>query len=38
MWQQLARLFGSDLKTGYNPEGEDKMIEKIIILIENGQL
>lgn len=38
MWQQLARLFGSDLKTGYDPEGEDKMIEKIIILIENGQL
>ena len=38
MWQQLARLFGSNLKIGYDPEGEDKMIEKIMILIENGQL
>ena len=38
MWQQLARLFGSNLKIGYDPEGEDKMIEKILILIENGQL
>jgi len=38
MWQQLARLFGSNLKTGYDPKGEDQMIEKIVILIENGQL
>ena len=38
MWQQLARLFGSDLKTEYDANGQDKMIEKIIILIDNGQL
>lgn len=38
MWQQMAKLFGSDLKTGYDAKGEDRMIEKIIILIENGQL
>jgi len=38
MWQQLARLFGSNLKTGYDANGEDKMIEKILILIDNGQL
>ena len=38
MWQQMARLFGSNLKIGYDPKGEDKMIEKILILIENGQL
>jgi hypothetical protein len=38
MWQQLARLFGSDLKIGYDGKGEDKMIERILILIENGQL
>jgi len=38
MWQQLARLFGSNLKVGYDPNGEDKMIERILILIENGQL
>jgi hypothetical protein len=38
MWQQLARLFGSDLKIGYDSTGEDKMIERIILLIDNGQL
>lgn len=39
MWQSLAVLFGSSLKTEYNPsQGEDKKIEKIIHLIENGQI
>ncbi len=33
-WQQLARLFGSSLKTQYDPEGEDKEIEQIIQSIE----
>ncbi|MEO6882850.1 MAG: DUF4294 domain-containing protein [Bacteroidia bacterium] len=39
MWQSLARLFGSNLKSAYNPQqGEDKMIEQIIGLIESGNL
>lgn len=33
-WQQLARLFGSNLKSHYDPEGEDKEIEQIIRSIE----
>ncbi|HBF88941.1 MAG TPA: DUF4294 domain-containing protein [Bacteroidales bacterium] len=37
-WQSLAKLFGSDLKTEYDAEGEDKMIEDILVRIENGQL
>ncbi len=37
-WQGIARIFGSNLKTGYDPEGEDAMIEEIILLIEAGQL
>jgi hypothetical protein len=37
-WQTLARLFGSNLKTKYDPEGEDKMMEEIIQLIEMGYL
>ena len=37
-WQALARLFGSDMKVRYDPLGEDKMIEEIVILIENGLL
>ncbi len=36
-WQSLARLFGHNLKTKYNPkEGEDKTIEEIVLLIEEG--
>lgn len=37
-WQALARLFGSNLKSEYDPEGEDRLIEEIVVLIENGQL
>jgi uncharacterized protein DUF4294 len=38
LWQSLARLFGENLKDDYDEHGEDKLIEEIIILIENGQL
>lgn len=38
MWQQMARMFGSSLKTGFDSEGEDKMINHIILMIENGML
>jgi len=37
-WQSVAKIFGSDLKKQYDADGEDAMIEEIIILIENGQL
>lgn len=37
-WQQLAFVFGSDLKTQYDPKGDDKIIEQIVIMIDNGQL
>jgi hypothetical protein len=37
-WQTFARLFGFNLKTEYDPEGEDKQIEMIVRMIENGQL
>ena len=30
MWQGLARLFGHDLKSEYDPEGQDAAIEHII--------
>lgn len=35
-WQGIARLFGSDLKAEYDPEGEDRMLEEIVTLIEVG--
>jgi len=38
-WQAIARVFGSNLKTRYDPSsGEDKIIEQIIAQIEEGSL
>ena len=37
-WQSIARLFGSDLKVQYDPAGEDRILEEIVILIEIGYL
>ena len=37
-YQTFAALFGASLKKEYHPEDEDKMVERIIILVENGQL
>jgi hypothetical protein len=34
MWQSLARLFGSNLKSEYDPNGEDRLIELAIKQIE----
>jgi len=37
-WQSVARIFGNNLKMEYDPKGDDKMIEDIVIRIENGEL
>ena len=38
-WQTVAKIFGSNLKTRYNPSsGEDKTIEQIIAQIEEGSI
>ena len=37
MWQGVARIFGSNMKSEYYPEGEDIMIERAIKLVEAGQ-
>lgn len=37
-WQSVARIFGSNLKADYDAKGDEKMIEHIIILIDNGML
>lgn len=37
-WQGIARLFGSNLKSDYEPHGEDQMLEEIVTLIEVGYL
>ncbi len=37
-WQGIARLFGNDLKAQYDPDGEDKVIEDIIMAMQYGFL
>jgi hypothetical protein len=37
-WQTLARLFGHNLKTHFDPLGEDKELNQVLILIDNGML
>jgi len=37
-WQGIAKIFSTDLKSEYNPEGDDKQLERIIELVEAGQL
>lgn len=35
-WQGVARIFGNNLKTKYDPYGDDRQIEQIIQYIELG--
>jgi len=37
-WQGIAKLFKNDLKEGYDPDEEDKVLEEIVTLIELGYL
>lgn len=37
-WQGIARIFGTDMKSAYDPQGEDAEIEEIVLLIEYGYL
>lgn len=35
-WQGVAKLFGSDLKKPYDPEGEDKKVEELVQIWDAG--
>lgn len=37
-YQGFARIWGYNLKSHYDPKGEDELIETIVVMIENGQL
>lgn len=37
-WQTIARIFGSDLKSEYDPRGDDFLVERIVRMIETGQI
>ena len=38
LWQSLARVFSTDLKAKYDPDGDDKQVEEIVLLIERGEI
>lgn len=35
-WQGIAKIFGSDLKKPYDPEGEDAQVEELVKIWESG--
>lgn len=37
-WQGIARIFRNNLKSGYDPYGEDRVLEQIVTLIEMGYI
>lgn len=37
-WQGVARIFGSNLKTKFDPKGEDKVLNDLIYMYEQGLL
>lgn len=37
-WQAVAKFFGANLKTSYDPFGEDYLIEQVVTEIEAGRL
>ena len=37
-YQAFAAIFGASLKKEYHPEGEDALIERIVLQVESGQL
>ena len=38
-WQGFAKMLGADLKVSYDPNDEnDRIVERVIILVEAGQL
>jgi len=37
-WQGIARIFGTNLKDKYDPEGEDYLIERVVNEIEAGRI
>lgn len=37
-YQTFAALFGASLKKEYDPQGDDQLTERVILMVESGQL
>jgi hypothetical protein len=38
MWQAFAWMFGNSLKKHYQPDGDDKLTERVVLMVEAGQI
>ena len=38
MWQAFAWVFGASLKKDYQPDGVDRLTERVVLMVEAGQL
>ena len=37
-WQAFSSIFGASLKKEYDPEGVDKLTERVVLMVEAGQI
>jgi len=37
-WQAFSALFGASLRKDYDPEGTDRLTERVVLMVEAGQL
>ena len=37
-WQAFAWTFGASLKKGYDPKSTDRLTERVVLMVEAGQL
>lgn len=37
-WQAFSSLFGASLRKGYDPEGTDRLTERVVLMVEAGQI
>ena len=35
---EMEKVFGASLKKEYDPQGEDKLTERVVLMVENGQI
>lgn len=37
-WQAFSAIFGASLRKGYDPKGTDRLTERVVLMVEAGQL
>ena len=37
-WQAFSSIFGASLRKEYDPDGDDRLTERVILMVEAGQI